>query len=74
MNDRDFTLALTIALLVLFAGLGIFVSLRPRPEPQPEQTIHVFTHTVDDREIRCVHFSQYGLSCDWTYGEREGLN
>lgn len=59
-----------VALAALAAGLLI----PARKEVTEEASIHVFTHTVDDREIRCIHFSEYGLSCDWNYGDRLGIN
>lgn len=73
-ENRGTLLTATIITLVNVALMVGFVVKGSRGEPQPEQVIHVFTHTIDDREVRCIHFSQYGLSCDWTYGDRLGVN
>lgn len=64
-------------MMLLFVLVMAFLASTDRFKAEPaeeEQVIHVFTHTIDDREVRCIHFSLFGLSCDWTYGEREGLN
>lgn len=72
-TDRQTTLTLTIVTAVTILLVLAITAATPKPT-EKEAYIHVLTHTVDDREIRCIYFSEYGLSCDWTHGDRLGIN